>query len=692
MVTTKEWFGRLRDGLLLLVFSGALCASAVAQPSLLSGEHMFELEYASDPQISPDGKTIVYARRSMNKTLDRVTGDLWRIDVASGEHRPLVSGGSSASSPRFSPDGGRLVYLDASAGKLDLKVIYLDTQKHFSLTQLDEAPGVPSWSPDGTHLAFSLFVPSEPLKLTEGVKQPKDAQWAKPVRVFDDLMFRFNGAGYLREGSTQIFVVPAEGGTARQLTTGEGDFTAPVWLNNQELVFQGNTAEDAELDPIESDLYAVNVVSGKRRQLTQRDGPDGAPVVSPDGTQIAYLGFDDAIKSYQQNNVYLMAADGTDIINLTAEFDHPVGALQWRSDGGAILSLAEMNGELVLVSIPVKQRRSNTVSILTRDVGGTSLGRPYMSGEFSVAARTGGARPLIAYTQASLTRPAEVAYLRAGGPARTLTSLNEDLFAGVVVAPIEKHQVKSKVDQKSIDAWVALPANFAATASAPMILEIHGGPFAMYGPAFSAEIQRYAAAGYVTVYANPRGSTGYGEEFAQLIDLAYPGDDHEDLMSVVDYLIEKKYVDPERLFITGGSGGGLLTAWAVGKTDRFVAAATIKPVINWATMALSADISSLVTRHWLRALPWERPEHYQKFSPISLVGNVVTPTLVMVGEEDWRTPTWEAEQFYTALKLRGIDTALVRIPGASHSITARPSRLISKVDNILGWFARYDKD
>ena len=163
-------------------------------------------------------------------------------------------------------------------------------------------------------------------------------------------------------------------------------------------------------------------------------------------------------------------------------------------------------------------------------------------------------------------------------------------------------------------------------------------------------------------------------------------------MSVVDYLIEKKYVDPERLFITGGSGGGLLTAWAVGKTDRFVAAATIKPVINWATMALSADISSLVTRHWLRALPWERPEHYQKFSPISLVGNVVTPTLVMVGEEDWRTPTWEAEQFYTALKLRGIDTALVRIPGASHSITARPSRLISKVDNILGWFARYDKD
>jgi len=225
-----------------------------------------------------------------------------------------------------------------------------------------------------------------------------------------------------------------------------------------------------------------------------------------------------------------------------------------------------------------------------------------------------------------------------------------------------------------------------------MIIEIHGGPFAMYGPYFAAEIQRYAAEGYVTVYANPRGSTGYGEEFAQLIDLAYPGNDHEDLMSVVDALVEKNYVDPKRLFITGGSGGGVLTAWAVGKTKRFAAAATIKPVINWTTMALSADISRFVSRHWLRAQPWEDPELYWRLSPLSLVGNVTTPTMVMVGEADWRTPAWEAEQFYTALKVQKVDTALVRIPGASHSIASKPSRLIAKVDNILGWFAKYDPE
>jgi dipeptidyl aminopeptidase/acylaminoacyl peptidase len=223
-----------------------------------------------------------------------------------------------------------------------------------------------------------------------------------------------------------------------------------------------------------------------------------------------------------------------------------------------------------------------------------------------------------------------------------------------------------------------------------LILEIHGGPYAMYGPSFAAEIQRYAAEGYVTVYTNPRGSTGYGNDFAQQIDLAYPGNDYDDLISVVDALVAKKYADPNRLFVTGGSGGGVLTAWIVGKTEKFAAAATIKPVINWATMATAGDIGAFVVRNWLKAAPWEDPELYWRLSPISLVGNVTTPTMVMVGEEDWRTPTWEAEQFYGALKLQGVDSVLVRVPGSSHHIAGRPSRLIAKTGNILGWFKKYD--
>ena len=248
----------------------------------------------------------------------------------------------------------------------------------------------------------------------------------------------------------------------------------------------------------------------------------------------------------------------------------------------------------------------------------------------------------------------------------------------------------SRLDGLPIQAWMAIPAGVKADRSAPLILEIHGGPFAMYTPSFAAEIQRYAAEGYVTVWANPRGSTGYGEAFAQEIDEAYPGPDHEDLMSVVDAVVAQGWVDKKRLFITGGSGGGVLSAYATGMTDRFAAAAVIKPVINWFTMALAGDIGVVVSRHWIRGSPWENPQKYFDRSPIRVVGNVTTPTLVMVGEEDWRTPAWEAEQWYTALKMQDVPSAYVRVPGTSHTIAARPSNLVAKVDTIMAWFEKYD--
>ncbi|MEO1406433.1 MAG: prolyl oligopeptidase family serine peptidase, partial [Pseudomonadota bacterium] len=324
---------------------------------------------------------------------------------------------------------------------------------------------------------------------------------------------------------------------------------------------------------------------------------------------------------------------------------------------------------------------------LATGLGGTSFGRPYAGASFSVSNER---RPTLAYTTADAASPANITVQGRNVENRQLTNLNDDLLPYLDMASVEEIRVPSNFDGREIQAWVALPPDFTPDGSFPMIMEIHGGPFTMYGPFFSAEIQRYAAEGYVTVYANPRGSTGYGEEFSHLIDLNYPGEDYDDLMSVTDYLITENYVDPDRLFVTGGSGGGVLTAWIVGKTERFAAAATIKPVINWFSMALTADIGAFVRRHWVRADPWSDPEAFWERSPISLVGNVVTPTLVMVGEEDWRTPTWEAEQFYGALKLREIDTALIRVPGSSHYIAGRPSRLIAKTDNIMGWFKKYD--
>jgi acylaminoacyl-peptidase len=272
---------------------------------------------------------------------------------------------------------------------------------------------------------------------------------------------------------------------------------------------------------------------------------------------------------------------------------------------------------------------------------------------------------------------------------QTLTALNDDLLANKALGQVHTMTWTSSADGREIQGWMIKPPNFDAQQKYPLLLEIHGGPHTAYGPHFSAELQLYAAAGYLVLYANPRGSTSYGEEFASLIHHNYPGQDYDDLMSGVDAAIATGHVDPERLFVTGGSGGGILTAWIVGKTDRFRAAVSAKPVINWVSTTLTSDISAFMTQYWFATLPWEDPDAYWARSPLSLVGNVSTPTMLLTGEQDHRTPIPEAEQYYQALKLRKIDTLLVRIPEASHGITARPSHLIAKVDNILAWFARY---
>ena len=648
-----------------------------------TAERVFDIEYASDPQISPDGETIVYVRRSMDKLTDRDRGDIWTIDVKSGAHRPLITGGASAGAPRWSPDGTKLIYTTATDGKPDLRLYYFDSDRSVSLGQFSAGPGNAAWSPDGSTIAFTMFTPGQTPSFAKPPAAPEGATWSEPVRVFDDLQFRFDGAGYLKEGATHVYTLPADGGTPRQITSGEADFGSPTWLGNDTLLVVGNEAEDRDLDPIESEIYAVNLSDLSRSALTTRDGPDLAPSVSPDGSQIAYLGYDDLVKSYQQADLYVMNADGSEVVELAAEFDRGFSTVTWHPNGRSLIAQIENAGVIDVISVSME----GEIDTIVTNVGGTSIGRPYAAGSFTVSDTR---RPVIAYTAGSPDRPAEIAVTGSRIEDRVLTDLNSDVLDHLDMARIEEIKVPSRHDGLEIEAWVALPPGFEADGSAPMLMEIHGGPFAMYGPYFASEIQRFAAEGYVTVYVNPRGSTGYGSDFAMAIDLAYPGYDYEDLMSVTDALIERNYVSADRLFVTGGSGGGILTAWIVGKTDRFAAAATVKPVINWMTMALSADIAQFVRRHWIRSDPWENPEAFLDRSPIMLIEDVVTPTLVMVGEEDWRTPTWEAEQFYTALKLKGVDTALIRVPGSPHYIAGRPSRLIAKTDNIMGWFAKYD--
>jgi acylaminoacyl-peptidase len=326
---------------------------------------------------------------------------------------------------------------------------------------------------------------------------------------------------------------------------------------------------------------------------------------------------------------------------------------------------------------------AGAVRALASDLGsGTSA---YGGGSAFSAARDG----TTVFTTTRPDLPGDLAVRRPDGAIRRLTAVNDDLLPQRTLGAVEEIRYSSSKDGRRVHGWLITPPDFDPAKRYPLILEIHGGPFANYGDRFDLEKQLWAARGYVVFYANPRGSTSYGGEFGNLIHHAYPGDDFFDLDSGVDAAIARGFVDPDNLFVTGGSGGGVLTCWMVGRTNRFRAAASAYPVINWASFLLTADIPAYVLRYWFPGPPWEHPEHYWQRSLLSVVGNVKTPTMVITGEEDWRTPMSESEQYYTALKLRGVDSVLVRVPGEPHGIQRRPSHHVAKVLHIVGWFDRY---
>jgi acylaminoacyl-peptidase len=645
---------------------------------------VFELEVAADPRISPDGTQVVYVRRFADRMEDVFRTNLWIVRADGSGHRPLTSGDRNDSSPRWSPDGARLAYVSSAEGSAQLYVRWMDSGQTARLAQLPEPPGAPVWSPDGRWIAFTMFVAERETKpFAEVPKAPDGASWAPLPTVITQIHYRQDGQGYLQQGHRQLFVVPAEGGTPRQLTEGPFDTDGePAWLpDGSALVFSSNRREDADLEPRDSELWSVALGDGGLSKLSDRAGPDRSPAVSPDGRLIAYLGFDDRYQGYQVTRLYVSSTVQGGPQALTDTLDRDVSAPTWSADGEQVYFLYDDEGETRIGAVDL----GGQVREVVDGVGGVGLGRPYEGGSFSLSL-TG----RIAYTGTSPQRPADVFLAVPGKPGGTpLTRLNEDLLARRELGRVEELRCTSSYDGRPLQGWVVHPPGFDPSRSYPLVLEIHGGPFANYGPRFSTEMQLYAAAGYVVLYMNPRGSTSYGEEFGNLIHHAYPSHDYDDLMSGVDALIERGYVDRGHLYVTGGSGGGVLTAWIVGKTDRFRAAVVAKPVINWQSFVLTADMTALFARYWFPAMPWEDPQHYWARSPLSLVGNVTTPTMVLTGEEDYRTPMAESEQYFAALQLRGVDSALVRIPGASHGITARPSRLAVKTAYILEWFDRH---
>jgi acylaminoacyl-peptidase len=367
---------------------------------------------------------------------------------------------------------------------------------------------------------------------------------------------------------------------------------------------------------------------------------------------------------------------------LSGSLDRDVANIRWSPDGSGIYFISDDEGNTGLhfmtLDGPINKIAANLGSSLSAYGGG---------GAISIA-RNGA----YATTQSGPHMPGDIAVGETGASElRVLTRVNEDLFAARKLGEVEEIWYDSSKDGRKVQGWLLKPPDFDPSRKYPLVLEIHGGPFANYGDRFDIEKQLMASSGYVVLYTNPRGSTSYGEEFGNLIHHAYPGDDFYDLDSGVDAAIAKGYIDPENLMVTGGSGGGVLTSWMVGRTTRFRAAVTVYPVINWYSFNLTSDIGNFTSKYWFPGFPWDHPEHYEKRSLLSVVKNVKTPTMVLCGEEDYRTPMSESEQYYQALKLLGVDTALVRVPGEPHGISRRPSHHIAKILTIVGWFDKYRK-
>ncbi|TYP70930.1 alpha/beta hydrolase family protein [Aquimarina intermedia] len=669
----------------LALFSLLTILTAQEKLTTFKDLDVFKIQYASDPQIAPDGDQIVYRRTGFDIMHDKSVGNLWILQADGTAHRKLTAREASESQPRWSPNGDRIAFVSSTDQGAEIFMYWVQTGQYARISQLERSPTSLTWSSDGTQLAFTMLVPQKPVVLAKLPQKPKGAKWAEKPRITNQLKHEADGRGHLEPGFSHIFVIPASGGSPRQITGGNFNHRSGLsWSpDGKHILFSANRNEDWEHDFRNSELYKVSVTEGTITTLTDRNGPDYAAVFSPDGNKIAYLGYDDKVQAYQLNQLYLMNSDGADKKVIQVALDRNLSNLQWDAKGNGLYFTYDDQGNSKIGYTDLDGK----VTKLANNLGGTSIGRPYAGGSYSVSKKG-----TIIYTHTRPEYPADIALLKPKQKTpKLLTRLNDHWLSHRTLGKVEEVWYASSIDGRKIQGWLIKPPNYDATKAYPLLVENHGGPILNYGDRFSAELQLYAAAGYLVFYPNPRGSTSYGEEFGNLLYNNYPGEDYNDVMDGVDYLIKTGIADKEELYVTGGSAGGIMTAWIIGKNNRFKAAVVAKPVMNWISKTLVADNYYGYANYRYPGQPWENMETYWKFSPISLVGNIETPTMVMVGMNDLRTPPSEAKQLYHALKLRKIETVLVEIPGASHGIAKRPSQLITKVAHTLAWFDKYQK-
>ena len=637
-----------------------------------------EWETVSGPQLSPDGKQIIFSRGWVDRVNDKRQNSLWVMNADGSRLRSLALDGSA---PEYSPDGTRIAYTrDGAPRGTQIWVKYLDTEgPGTQITRLEESPSDVTWTPDGKSILFRVSVPRTQggARIENAVNafKPRGAKWTAPPRVVEKLQYRRDGQGFTADNVSHLFIAPADGGTARQLTHGDyGVGSIELTPDGKTVVFSsGPRTDSAEYAWRESDIFSVDVATGNARQLTTRSGPDNNPSVSPDGKLIAYTGYDMTNDTWVDSRMYVMNLDGSGSRILTKELDRTPGNLMWAKDGSGIYFSVSEKGASNLYFVNLR----GDVRQVTKGQHMLSVSEISPTG-FAVGTLTDPKKP-IDIVSFDLKRPTEF---------RQLTNVNADVLQGKKIGA--HHEILFKgADNWEIQGWYITPPNFDPARKYPLMLSIHGGPHSMYGVGFNFAWQEHAANDYILLYTNPRGSTGYGSAFGNAIKNAYPGKDYDDLMAGVDAMIARGSVDTTNMFVYGCSGGGVLTAWIVGHTNRFAAAASQCPVINWLSFVGTTDGSS-----WYRnfeKLPWEDPSEHLKRSPLMYVGNVKTPTLLMTGVNDLRTPISQTEEFYEALKVMKVPTAMVRFNDEWHGTSSKPSNFIRTQLYLRDWFQKHSR-
>ena len=654
-----------------------LAALATATPAAaqerLSLAHYLDMESVSDPRISPDGERIVHTRGWVDKDGDRRESSLWIMNADGSRSRHLIDG----SGARWSPDGSRILF--TARGEPDgsqIFVRWMDAEGAVSqITRLENGPSGAQWSPDGEWIAFTSRVPDRAdFAGVELPRRPEGAQWVREPKVVERAGYKRDRAGYVDTGWTHVFVVPAEGGTARQLTDGDWNHSGIQWSpDGSEIYFTSYREDDWDRPEHwqESEIYAVSVAGGDIRRLTRRRGPDGSPVPSPDGSLIAYTGIDAHRDTYRNQKIHLMNRDGSGSRVISGDYDRQVGGMMWARDGGGLYFNVSREG----------YRQLHFVSV---DGGVTQL----TSGEHLFALSSFSDAGVGVGVISSAHEPGDVYRFDLDSPndARRLSDVNADVLGYVQLGEVEEVRYDSEGGFR-IHGWIVKPPGFDPSREYPMMLAIHGGPHGMYNGSFNFAFQEHASNDYVVLYTNPRGSTGYGTDFANAINHDYPGADFPDLMGGVDEMLERGYIDEDNLFVYGCSGGGILTSYIVGNTDRFTAASANCPIVNWMSAMGTSDAISY-TRTFEKPF-WEDPAEWIDRSSIFYVGNVTTPTMLMTGEMDLRTPMGQTEEFYQALKYEGVPTVMVRFQEEWHGTSSRPSNFLRTQLYLRKWFEKW---